>query len=248
MDTVAELRRKLWAAGFRPVPLLTGDKKTVTQGWHKQALQDPPAAVMQPPTPEYLNTGVLCRGLRVVDLDVDYPAVAAKLLKLAVEKLGPAPERSRTQNSRRALIYRAAEGEPEKLWVKGEFGKVEVLGNGQQLHAFGKHPSGAELEWTKAPGEISVAELTPVTEDQVKAFLAEAASLIGATARDVHAPSRAIEGTVPLTRRLPPSVDAVAALLNRLPNPSDTDYERYKRRNAGRQGMHRCAREGREAR
>jgi hypothetical protein len=166
--------------------------------------------------------------LRIVDIDVDYPRPAASIREIALHTLGPAPaERFRKGNPRRALLYRAAEGEPRKQFVKGPWGKVEVLGHGNQLHAFGLHPSGATLEWTEAPGAVKVADLTAVTEEQIKAFLVEAAPLIGGTAKDVRAETRVGESTIPLTRRLPPSIEEVVELLNRLPNPSDTDYWRY---------------------
>jgi hypothetical protein len=60
---VAALRKTLWAAGFRPVPLRTGDKNTYTKGWPEKARQNPPLAVTEEPTADYLNTGLLGRRL-----------------------------------------------------------------------------------------------------------------------------------------------------------------------------------------
>jgi hypothetical protein len=125
---VAALRRRLWAAGFRPVPVVTGAKRTIDSEWPVAARQDPPAAAVLPPARGLLNTGILCDGLRVVDIDVDDPQNAACVHELAVGMLGQAPTRSRTNSPRVALLYRAAEGEPRKRWVGSPPAKVEVLG------------------------------------------------------------------------------------------------------------------------
>ena len=104
---------------------------------------------------------------------------------MTLDMLGDTPIRCRENSGRCLLPYRAATGLPTKRVLAGELGKVEVLGYGQQFVAHGVHPSGAELYWYPDPPEVMARDALPaVTEDQVTAFLAAAASLIGA---DPHA-------------------------------------------------------------
>jgi hypothetical protein len=68
--------------------------------------------------------------------------------------------------------------------------KIEVLGHGNQFVAYGNHPSGEQLSWYGGfPGfELGVDDLTPITEDEITAFLADAARLIGAPPIPAAAP------------------------------------------------------------
>ena len=181
IQATAALRRELASAGFRPVPLYTNDKRPYGNGWPERARQNPPEAATVAPDARALNTGILCDGLRVIDLDIEDPVTVTKLRELAENILGSTIVRTRADSARCALVYRAAEGEPRKRVLEGTAGKVEVLGHGQQLHTFGLHPTGAELQWTPAaPGDIKVEDLPVITEAQLERFLAAAAPLIGA--------------------------------------------------------------------
>jgi hypothetical protein len=91
--------------------------------------------------------------------------------------LGPAPIRFRLNSPRKALLYRAAEGEPGKRFIIGKAGKIEVLGRGQQLVVAGDHESGEVLQWSC---DITEVEIVEVTEDPIQAYLQACASVIGA--------------------------------------------------------------------
>lgn len=183
---VAAQREAMGRNGFRPIALTTGGKRPLHLGWPERARSNPPADVVETPTPDALNTGLLCDGLYVLDMDVDDPVVAAQVRKVAIGLLGPTIERSRSNSPRRALVYRAAEGEPAKATINGVAGKVEVLGRGQQLHAYGMHPSGVPLNWEPAgPDATPMGAIRVVTKDQITAFLAAVAPLIGATSPTV---------------------------------------------------------------
>ena len=178
---VATLRIQMAGAGFRPVALKTGDKMPLIREWQERARRNPPADAEEAPRMDHLNTGLLCDELRVLDLDVDDAELIGRLKALAVLMLGETICRSRANSPRCALLYRASVGSPKKLVASGTVGKVEVLGHGQQLHAFGRHPSGVDLQWhPEPPGQITRENLPAVTEEAVRAFLAAAAPLIGA--------------------------------------------------------------------
>jgi hypothetical protein len=188
--SVVTLRTRLWAYGYRPVAVrnaVKGDsgsgKAPLAAGWPERARHNPPADAAEPPDARALNTGILADGLRLVDGDIDEPALAHRIRALACSHFGPTIRRSRITSPRFALLYRASEGEPAKRVVTSAEGKgsIEILGRGQQFVAYGQHHSGAPLCWPDgAPDATPVDELPAVTEDAVAAFLAEASPLIGA--------------------------------------------------------------------
>jgi putative DNA primase/helicase len=186
---IKTLRQSLWRFGYRPVAVYSPHANVVSPGkapvgraWTERARQNPPGAVSEPVAINALNTGILCDGLRALDLDIEDGDLVAELITMSFEMLGAPPIRFRDNSSRCLLLYRAAEGEPQKIKIDGTAGKVEVLGRGQQFVAHGVHTSGAELRWENgSPDTIPRDCLPPVTEAQIRAFLDAAASLIGAT-------------------------------------------------------------------
>jgi hypothetical protein len=172
-----------------------------------------------------LNTGILGDGLRLVDIDIDDGEFAEKAAYLAFRILGEAPVRYRRNSPRRCIAYRAATGEPRKRIIVGQHGKVEILGRGQQALAFGRHPSGAELEWTTAPGQIMRDDLPAVSEDQIAELLIALAPLIGATPSQAnggggrgHAPSEPQA-----------DIDRIAAAIAVIPNDGPPGWEMWNR-------------------
>ena len=173
---VSAARAQLWDAGFRPVPVLTGDKKPLGNDWTTRARQDPPESVRMAPVAHALNTGILADGLVPIDIDIDDPAIARQARALVLDRLGEAPMRFRRNSPRCLILYRAAEGEPSKLTLTGgahsddNACKIEILGRGNQFVAYGSHPSGADLEWfPEPPGHEALSALTAVTVDHRRA-------------------------------------------------------------------------------
>jgi hypothetical protein len=203
MEMTEALRSLLWEAGFRPVPVYNVDatcnspgKQPRGIGWLTDARLNPPAAAANVPTLDALNTGILCDGLRAIDIDVDDADVAAQLDRLAGAMLGVAPKRVRANSGRCLRVYRAFEGEPSKRVLKGAGGeKVEVLGKGQQFVGFWTHPSGSRLEWAGDILGLDVQRdgLTAVTEDQISTFLDAAEELLGSPPSPPASPASVID-------------------------------------------------------
>jgi Primase C terminal 2 (PriCT-2)/Bifunctional DNA primase/polymerase, N-terminal len=194
---VASWRARAWDAGYRPVSIYgvkdgrcfcgrpAGKCKPGKHpngfNWEGRARANPPEAAEAPVNPKSPNTGLLCDGLRPLDLDIDDPELVARVRALAVEKFGPTILRWRPGSGRCLALYRAAEGEPIKRVLAGKLGKIEVLGHGQQFVAFGMHESGARLQWSpESPVETPAEDLPAVTEDQITAFFTSAVALIEA--------------------------------------------------------------------
>jgi hypothetical protein len=231
VDQVAALRAQLYDAGFRPVPVYNFDipgpspgKRPWGEGWQINARRDPPLAAVERPRPEALNTGILCDGLRAIDLDIDNWTLAQRCRAIALDMFGEAPVRTRGNSARCLIVYRAAIGEPTKQTLSGRSGKIEVLGYGQQFVAFGRHHEGADLEWfPDAPGQEMLAALPAITEDQVTAYLAACAPIIAAD------PPRPSNGQGHETSA--PQADAlrIAAALLTISNDKAADWEWWNR-------------------
>jgi AAA domain/Primase C terminal 2 (PriCT-2)/Bifunctional DNA primase/polymerase, N-terminal len=244
LDAVAGLRDRLWDAGYRPVALYSPDvtradgggsielrsrgKRPVGRAWQERARRNPPEAVEAPPRGDAVNTGLMCDGLRVIDVDVDDRTVAAQVRALAITLFGETIMRTRANSGRCALVYRAAEGQPGKRAIVGCLGKVEVLGFGEQLQAFGRHYTGAALDWyPAAPDTVSVDTLPPVTEAALDAFLAAAGSLVGVEVSP--APTVATQAHIASNRGLAADPLDITAALAVIPNAGPADWERWNR-------------------
>ena len=192
-DVAAAFRAEAWDAGWRPVALFSWDcghawvkpdargKRPKGDAWQDRARLDPPEAADAAPELDALETGILCDGLRALDLDIDDAPTVATLRAMAVAMFGETIVRHRDNSPRVLMPYRAAEGTPEKRILAGRLGKIEVLGLGQQFAAAEHHPSGAVLRWTpEGPATTPLHTLPAITEAQLDAFLAAAAPLIGA--------------------------------------------------------------------
>lgn len=225
---VENLRSRLFANGYQPVPVVgpdRGGKASLVDGWRK-ITGVPPWSSKMP------NTGINCSGLRVIDIDVD-ELDALGVRALIFERLGPAPMRTRENSSRAALFYRAAEGKPGKrevvldkkppprLGEKQHVDKVEVLGDGQQVVAYGTHETWVPLEWPDAsPLDTPRDELTAVTEEQIDDLLKE---IFECFATDAAKASEAIDPAPECPRDSSASVSAetrndACAALAVLPN------------------------------
>jgi hypothetical protein len=107
--------------GFHPIPVRSYGKEPVSKNW-----QHGHAGTFEA-TAGAANTGILCRGLRIVDVDIDDPGLASDTTEVARLHLPASPLiRRRAGSPRYAMLFRA-EGEPSKRSVSGDRGKVEVF-------------------------------------------------------------------------------------------------------------------------
>jgi hypothetical protein len=206
-DDIAALRAALWANGYRPVAVMTRTKRPaeglIAVDWANKARRNPPYDVANAPSPGATSTGILADGLRAIDIDIDDAALADQIEAAANQTLGDAPVRFRAGSAKRLILYRATEGEPKKRSVKSSAATIEALGYGQKFVSYGVHPEGMPYEWREGrdPRTIPRDSLTPISEDQLGAFLDTAAQLIGApTEAEREAAKAHIEpaGTAPI--------------------------------------------------
>lgn len=182
MDIAAirRLRLTLWQRGYRPVPINEGGKYPYQKDWTILARQNPPWAVSNVHA-WHPGTGILCDGLRAIDIDIDDPALAVEAQRI-VESYGYAPYRYRHGSARRLYLFRAADGEPAKSYVANRQTKarVEILGKGNQCFAYGVHPSGEVLRWYHGPDTIARDDLPTLCDDLTKDILDQTGRLLQA--------------------------------------------------------------------
>jgi hypothetical protein len=226
----------LWQHGWRAIPVYSWDHPDVARAgkaplgpkWHIGAQKDPPECVALGAVTWALNTGLWMGRLRGIDIDVDDTAKVAAIVALAREHLGEGfLRRTRGNSPRTLLLYRALHGEPKKRTLAGTGGeKVEVLGHGQQAVCYGRHPSGADLEWPSGgPYEVDLAAVPAVNEAQIDSFLAAAAPVIGAAVpRPPKRPAKASTEPDPVDEP-PADLARIATAMRLIPNKSPANWE-----------------------
>lgn len=188
--TSTKLRCDLWVSGYRPVAIRNGEKFPTDKDWVERARQDPPAIIREPYKWTHNGTGILCDGLRVIDLDLDSEADSDMVAHWCLDNFGDAPIRVRSNSSRKLIVYKAAEGSPTKarLWNADDKIGIEVLGHGNQFFAYGVHPSGVMLQWMGdlGPHHHPVKNLTSINERQIENLFDEFRTMIGESAKTTH--------------------------------------------------------------
>jgi hypothetical protein len=96
LGAISALRAQLWDAGYRSLAVYSHDhadrvragKAPIGDRWTERARKDPPECVELPAVAWAANTGILCDGLRAIDIDVDDPELAGAVRALAIDMLG----------------------------------------------------------------------------------------------------------------------------------------------------------------
>jgi hypothetical protein len=232
---IAAIRARLWEAGYRPLPVHSHDywdreragKKPLGNAWTDRARRNPPECVGLPAAARAANTGVLCDGLRVIDIDIDDAELAGRVRALVIDRFGDdVPVRYRENAARCAALLRAASGSPAKRTLAGRLGLIEVLGHGQQVVVHGVHASGAELYWyPNVPEEIARDTLRAVTEDEITEFLAAVAPLI--EAEPERKPNGQDEQHVHADVGADADISDIIAALDAIPNGGPPNWEHW---------------------
>ncbi len=180
-------------------------KRPLGDGW--QAAEITPAMLQAWSRGRY-NVGLRTRPFPVLDIDVDDPAIAAVVAAVAVEILGPAPQRWRENSARSALLYRLHGVPFEKAKImftlpSGGSAGVEVLGAGQQLVVAGVHHTGARLEWHPRPRASDLTPIDAAARDRFLAALRSRLVELGCTLKGTNGVNKAVHR--------PPAVSAFTA-------------------------------------
>jgi hypothetical protein len=129
--------------------------------------------------------GILAEHYPFIDIDVEDATLAAGVLVLAFEILGPGPIRRREGSPRCGVMYAGLNIRKRTLKWGGDKEQgikdngVEVLGRGQYWNADGLHPSGLPYYWDDPhPCDLGPFDLTVITMEMVEAFMAAVRALL----------------------------------------------------------------------
>jgi putative DNA primase/helicase len=239
VEPVGELRSRLFARGYHPVPVSGPDVKTKSAGkrplmpdWARKCDNADEAEIRSwsHRFPTSTNTGLLCGGIVGVDIDVPDETLAGAIERVALQFLGSTPLRRIGRAPKSLLVFRAATTFSKiqsREFPLGEktVARVEILACGQQFVAFGVHPERrADYSWPEAsPLEISVGELLSVSEETSREFIRRAEEMLfeaGAFPRRAYSSAGAKAGYPRYGR------EDILAALEHVPN-CDLDYDSW---------------------
>jgi hypothetical protein len=191
-----ELRLKLQANGYHPVPVVgahvntnSAGKRPTMKAWETRCLTADAEEIARWPKSysNCTNTGILGGHIVGVDIDVLDEALSAKFVARALELFGPTSLRRIGRAPKTLLLYRVADPIAKLQTAALLFGdnpdtkadtdkcKVEILAEGEQFVAYGIHPdTRAPYHWPdKSPLDIPFTDVPLVTLQQLKQFVAE---------------------------------------------------------------------------
>jgi Bifunctional DNA primase/polymerase, N-terminal len=186
MDKAYVYRLALLAGGYVPIPL--NGKRPANTAWQSDVAPDESEIASWKTTcGSAFNTGILTKWTPAIDIDVTDGGVANAIADRAAELIEEdAPMAVRFgKHPKRAILFRT--DEPFDKIRTSDFASpdgathhVEILCDGQQLAAFGRHPeTGNEYEWPKgAPGSIRQSELPLLTKAMAKQLVDAAADIM----------------------------------------------------------------------
>jgi len=155
------------------------DRWLAIDGWSRYC-ETPPTEIEVDAWSTWPGCGVGFATGKVVgiDIDIEEPAAVAKLRALADKMLGATPLARIGRWPRVMLLYRTEAPFPTTGLNLGK--AVATYANGRQFVAWGIHPVTRDpYHWEgETPAETPIDQLPPVTVERIKAFIAQAATVL----------------------------------------------------------------------
>lgn len=150
MKVFKELAPKLLENGYEPIPITPGTKICYEKNWASIKLDQDQIETWCKNGLAGHNVGLRTGRLIGIDLDLDDEKLCQEMQILLKIQFGKTPIRF-SKKGRLLILYRT-ENLGKKLRVElekpnGQIAAIDVLQLGQQLVAFGKHPSGIDYRW-----------------------------------------------------------------------------------------------------
>jgi hypothetical protein len=185
-DNYAEQGLRLLNLGFEPVPLTPGTKAPSISDWSKIELTHDRVSGWAANGRADHGVGLRTGKLVALDLDIEDPDLVQAMVEYCHEHIGPSPRRT-GRAPRAMLMYRCTQ--PMTKRTSAEFAdwtgdhKLEVLGAGQQVVAFGIHPTTLQpYHWDEPLPALD--QLTEITPEQVQGAIAQFEKLATAAKMD----------------------------------------------------------------
>lgn len=118
------------------------------------------------------NIGLQTRRVRAIDIDCEDTDLVLSLRILIQLRCGKTLWRGRANSARGALLYRCSEQSGGKRRLAWGDSKIEILGAGNQILIWGRHPSGVDYNWDGAsPFDTKLDDLPELPEDDIPLLL-----------------------------------------------------------------------------
>jgi hypothetical protein len=231
-DHVRILRGALQDGGFSWLPEITAKKFSTFGDWVDRRDTFRPEVSYLGKVGTLLNTALYLNGLYAIDIDVDELRDVEAIWTVMCRIIGePACVRYRTNSARVAALYRQAV--PDGLYraANGSDGAIEVLcGERAKLTAFGIHQDKitavrSRLRWCLMPGNVTKADLSEATADQVERFLHAAQDHLGDDTSIRYGRQR--DNSTPSSDRLADSFDELYDALQRVSNAGPMHWREW---------------------
>jgi hypothetical protein len=182
LDRAETYRLRLFENGYIPLPCV--GKVPTTAGWQQFIPTVDDIKDWKKYCTNAVNTGLLTAHNPVVDIDVRDAIVAGEMETLVEYMIGEALLTRFGQRPKRVILFRTAVpfekiGSAKFVSADCISHHVEVLADGQQFVAFGKHPdTGQDYEWVGgSPLNVPRDQLPELTETKAREIIAAAAEV-----------------------------------------------------------------------
>jgi hypothetical protein len=172
MTTFKDCAPEMWRNGYEVLPIKVGEKRPAIDDWADIELTKDLMRSWYANGVAQGGAGIrLGNGVLALDIDVDDVEVCAIVQDCAELVLGGAPSRI-GRAPRVAMLYQGKNITKKVMRLIspiGELHKVELLGKGQQVVAFGVHPdTGNAYQWVdQSPVDVAVDDLELIDADLV---------------------------------------------------------------------------------
>lgn len=178
--TYAEVALQLLENGYEPLPLRPGEKRPAVEGWTTIAIDE---AQVDHWRQIHARAGIGLRTGHLVGIDIDIldDDIAHEMGQIVEATLG-SPLMRVGLWPKRLFLCRT-----ETPFAKLQIGKLEILGQGQQLVAFGIHPGTQKpYYWPggESPLDVPLDQLPIVDEVACRDLLCELATLLPAAGEE----------------------------------------------------------------
>ncbi len=233
-----------WSAkGFKTelVAVAAGEKRPVEPNWQYKLPSD--ADIRAWDTLNH-NLGIRTRDHPFMDVDCDDPDTALDICRALGKLAKTAPMRTRTGSDRFGLLFTLARNEPrfkkfKRVWTRQtsngttpltEKFEIEILADGQQFVAEGKHPDGGEYAWTGSPPTECL--LMPVCRADFEPWLDEISRVVLGKGwhaqKQRHAGTTNAPGTSAMGTKCPEGLThLVSGMFAQIPNDLSVDYDQW---------------------
>lgn len=242
---LAKYGAQVLANGYEIIPIKRGTKRPPVDGWQKFRANEALLAKWIAGKVEGIRgnegLGILTRLTPLVDLDIPDETISRKMERFVQENFGLAPVRVGLY-PKKGLLFRSSAPFTKvqsRTWVdewadpgqdgKGQWRKVEILGDGQQFVALAIHPDTKEpYRWEdkESPVRIKAADLPDMTAENAARIVAEFERLAAEAGWEVKPGSSLARINRPVTGGVIDKDDVFASDAHRVEDVSEDELHR----------------------